>query len=176
MSLDDFSTDGTAADEGETDAVSLDAPPADPTAGASASDSAIRRFVIEQTTDLVRQVNSRIDPCLEVLGISFEQIRPNGMSDEELRREIAQLVVPKLLTVADNDRSVKIAELLLGAIATLYASKSSGVPLEEQVIEVRMGPDHSPQATVLHRVSSVISAISAGFQKTIVPVPTRAAS
>lgn len=143
----------------------------------NANDSGIRRrFAMEETTRLVREVDARIDPCLAMLGLKLEDIRVGQMADADVRREIARAVVPLLVGVSEEGRSLKISELLIAAIGRLHLSKKTGVPLEQQVMEVRISPTEAPQTTVLERVSGLISTISQGLQDAMGQHRTKAAS
>lgn len=90
-------------------------------------------------------VAREIKDCLELL--SMERIRPEGMTDDEVQRELAKGIAPLVRNLPESERKKRIKELLMDAAETLRNAKKTGAAPAQGVVVMTMGPDESPRMT-----------------------------
>lgn len=88
------------------------------------------------------QVALEIKECLDLF--SMDSIRPDGMTDEEVRLELAKGIAPIVRKLPEGERAKLIKQLLMDAAVTLRDAKKKG---PQDVIVLTMGPDQSPKVT-----------------------------
>lgn len=74
----------------------------EPTASVEAGGSGIERATLEKATQFGRLIEARMDPCLELLGWTWDDVLPDGMTVGELREHITKGLGPILLNEQEN--------------------------------------------------------------------------
>lgn len=74
----------------------------DLTASPEAGGSGIERATLEKATQFGRLIEARMDPCLELLGLTWDDVLPEGMTVGELREHITKGLGPVLLNEQEN--------------------------------------------------------------------------
>lgn len=72
------------------------------TPSTEAGGSGIQRATLEKATHFGRLIEARMDPCLELLGMTWDDVLPKGMTVGELRVQITKGLGPVLLHEQEN--------------------------------------------------------------------------
>lgn len=93
----------------------------------------------------IQDLSREISDAAELL--SIDVIRPEGMSAEEIRFEMAKGIAPLVRKLPQPERGRRIKQLLMDAAETLRNAKKTPDASSNNVIVITVGPDEPTKVT-----------------------------